>query len=280
MSATTATPASGIEGYREYLRERNGEADLLNRRLARREAFFAEIEASPIRSRRSFDTGAFEHGMRTRRPAEDISPELAFLLATAKLNQAERFGVGLGETYGKNSSGDTLPERVHMELEEHYHTRLLAYVLDIFGLPFRVTPPPFVIRQFVKATVFIPERSSFAFVGASEMAGCAMFDLLGQAGASLFADEPEVADRIRLLYGEILTDEIGHVGYCAARCSVAGRRIMRLLYRPIARLFARQTPEILRVVSPATLRERLGHPFDFTDFSEHLSRAPFVAARP
>jgi hypothetical protein len=24
-----------------------------------------------------------------------------------------------------------------MELEEHYHTRLLAYVLDIFGLPFQ-----------------------------------------------------------------------------------------------------------------------------------------------
>jgi len=92
-----------------------------------------------------------------------------------------------------------------MELEEHYHTRLLAYVLDMFGLPFRVTPPAFVMRQFVKLAVFIPENRSFAFVGASEMAGCAMFDLLGQAGAALFADEPDVADRIQLLYGEILT---------------------------------------------------------------------------
>jgi hypothetical protein len=269
-----------IEGYRQYLAERNGEADLLNRRLAHREEFFAKIEANPIRSRRSIDAEAFELGMRTRRPAQDISPELAFLLATAKLNQAERFGVGLGETYGKNSSGDTLPERVHMELEEHYHTRLLAYVLDMFGLPFRVTPPPFVMRQFVKLAVFIPEERSFAFVGASEMAGCAMFDLLGQAGMSLFADEPEVAERIGLLYGEILTDEIGHVGYCAARCSDTGRGIMRLLYRPIARLFARQTPEILRVVSVDALNERLSHPFDFADFEEHLASAPFVAARP
>src|SRR3974390_1931685 len=226
---TTLVAASGIQGYREYLQERNGEADLLNRRLARREEFFADIEANPVRSGRTIDADAFERGMRTRRPANDISPELAFVLATAKLNQAERFGVGLGETYGKNSTGDTLPERVHMELEEHYHTRLLAYVLDIFGLPFRVTPPAFVMRQFVKLAVFIPEDRSFAFVGASEMAGCAMFDLLGQAGSALFADEPEVADRIRLLYGEILTDEIGHVGYCAARCSDAGRGMMRLL---------------------------------------------------
>lgn len=192
-----AAATEGIEGYRKYLDERNGDADLLNRRLAHREAFFADIEAHPVRSRRSIDADAFERGMRTRRLASDISAELAFLLATAKLNQAERFGVGLGETYGKNSADGTLPERVHMELEEHYHTRLLAYVLDIFGLPFRVAPPAFVMRQFVKLAVFIPEGRSFAFVGASEMAGCAMFDLLGQAGADLFADEPEVADRIR-----------------------------------------------------------------------------------
>lgn len=269
-----------IEGYREYLAERNGEADLLNRRLAHREAFFADLEANPIRSGRTIDAALFERGMRTRCPDKDIPPELAFVLATAKLNQAERFGVGLGETYGKNSAGGTLPERVHMELEEHYHTRLLAYVLDIFGLPFRVTPPAFVMRQFVKMAVFIPENRSFAFVGASEMAGCALFDLLGQAGAALFADEPEVAGRIRLLYGEILTDEIGHVGYCAARCSEAGRGVMRLLYRPIARLFARQTPEILRVVSGEGLNARLSHPFDFADFEEHLASAPFVAARP
>jgi hypothetical protein len=277
---TTVDTSEGIEGYREYLAERNGEADLLNRRLAHREEFFAKIEANPIQSQRTIDPDAFERGMRTRRPANNISTELAFLLATAKLNQAERFGVGLGETYGKNSARDALPERVYLELEEHYHTRLLAYVLDIFDLPFRVTPPPFVVRQFVKLTVFVPEGPSFPFVGGAEMAGCAMFDLLGQAGATLFADEPEVADRIRLLYDEILTDEIGHVGYCAARCSDFGRSVMRLLYRPIARLFAKQTPEILRVVGRSALDERLGHRFDFADFTDRLSSAPYVAARP
>ena len=75
---------------------------------------------------------------------------MLFLLATAKLNQAERFGVGLGETYGLNSDDEPPPERVYLELEEHYHTRLLAYVLDVFDLTFQVVPPPFVMRQFVK----------------------------------------------------------------------------------------------------------------------------------
>jgi hypothetical protein len=269
-----------IEGYRSYLAERNGEANLLNRRLAHREEFFAGIEEIPIRSKRAIDVDAFERGMRSRRPAPGLSPELAFLLATAKLNQAERFGVGLGEIYGRNSGGEVLPERVYQELEEHYHTRLLAYVLDMFDLPFRVTPPSFVMRQFVKLAVFVPERPSFPFVGAAEMAGCAMFDLLGQAGSELFADEPEVAERIRLLYGEILTDEIGHVGYCAARCSNVGRAAMRVLYPPFARLFARQTPEILRAVAPSTLTARLREPFDIASFSDRLTNRPFVVMQP
>jgi hypothetical protein len=50
--------------------------------------------------------------------------------------------------------------------------------LDVFGLTFRVVPPPFVMRQFVKIGVFLPERLGVLFVGAAEMAGCVMFDEL------------------------------------------------------------------------------------------------------
>ena len=53
--------------------------------------------------------------------------------------------------------------------------------------------------------------------------------------SSQFADEPEVAERVTLLYREILT-EVGHVGYCASRCTAAERAIMRWLYPRIARL--------------------------------------------
>ena len=117
--------------------------------------------------------------------------------ATAKLNQAERFGVGLGETCGLNSDEDLPPERLDLELEQHYHTRLLAHVLDVFDLTFQVVPPPFVMRQFVKTGVFLPERLGILFVGAAEMAGCAMFDELRRVGIELFADEPKAAERSR-----------------------------------------------------------------------------------
>ena len=150
----------------------------------------------------------------------------------------------------------------------------------MFGLPFQVVPPPFVMRQFVKLNVFIPERIAFAFVGAGEMAGCIMFDELRRVGVELFADEPDVAARIERLYSEILTDEVGHVGYCAARCSSAERAVMRWLYPRFGRLFARQTAEISMLIDPKKLHARLGQPFNVDQLTAGLPNETFLAAHP
>ncbi|OBK51338.1 hypothetical protein A5656_26210 [Mycobacterium gordonae] len=271
---------TSIEGYRDFLARRDGEADLLNRRLAKREQFFEELEANPVRSAHPADRATFLRNLRRRRPEPGLDRKMLFLLATAKLNQAERFGVGLGETYGRNSDESLPPENVYLELEEHYHTRLLAYALDVFDLTFQVVPPPFVLRQFVKTGVFIPERLSFMFVGAAEMAGCIMFDELRRAGASLFVDEPAVAERIELLYTEILTDEIGHVGYCASRCTAGERAVMRRLYPWIGRLFARQTAEISLLVDVKALNARLDRPFDVEELTAGLTNETYLVAHP
>jgi hypothetical protein len=271
---------TGIDGYRIYLARRDGDADLLHRRLANREEFFTSLEADPVRSARRIDRAVFLRNLRRRRPEPGLSREMLFLLATAKLNQAERFGVDLGDTYGRIGGEDEPPERIYLALEEHYHTRLLAYVLDIFGLPFQVVVPPFVMRQFVKMEVFLPERFGYPFVGAAEMAGCIMFDELRRVGVELFADEPDVAARIDGLYSEILTDELGHVGYCAARCSGAERPVMRWLYPRFGRLFARQTAEISLLIDPAKLHARLDAPFDADGLAACVPNETFVAAHP
>ncbi len=271
---------TGIEGYRDFLARRDGEADLLNRRLANREEFFQQLEAKPVRSSHPADRTTFLRNLRRRRPEAGLDKKMLFLLATAKLNQAERFGVGLGETYGRNSDENLPPENVYLELEEHYHTRLLAYALDVFDLTFQVVPPPFVMRQFVKMGVFLPERLGFLFVGAAEMAGCVMFDELRRVGIEIFADEPEVSERIELLYSDILTDEIGHVGYCASRCTPAERAVMRRIYPLIGRLFARQTVEISLLIDPQEIRARLDRPFKIQELTAELKNETYLVTHP
>jgi hypothetical protein len=150
----------------------------------------------------------------------------------------------------------------------------------MFGLPFQVVAPPFVMRQFVKIAVFFPERFGLPFVGAAEMAGCVMFDELRRVGVELFADEPQVAARIERLYSEILTDELGHVGYCAARCTPVQRAMMRWLYPRFGRLFANQTAEIGRLTDPDELHARLERPFDVEGLAAGLLNETFVAAHP
>jgi hypothetical protein len=112
------------------------------------------------------------------------------------------------------------------------------------------------------------------------MAGCIMFDELRRVGVELFADEPDVAARIERLYSEILTDEIGHVGYCAARCTAAERAVMRWLYPRFGRLFARETAEIGLLLDPKKLHARLDEPFDVDELSSGLPNETFLAAHP
>lgn len=280
MSTVTLPAATGIDGYRSYLIERDGDADLLNRRLSGREDFFALIESQPVASATAMDRAVFLRNLAKRKPEPGLSPQMYFLLATAKLNQAERFGVGLGETYGRNSGASVPVERVYLELEEHYHTRLLAYVLDMFGLPFQTVPPARLLRHLVKTAVFVPRWLAAPFVGGAEMAGCAMFSLLGARGCELFADEPAVAARIGTLYNEILTDEIGHVGYAAASCNSFGRAIMRRLYPLVGRFVARSTPELALVLSRKTIRTHLDAPFDAETYTQQLPNRPFLARHP
>ncbi len=147
-----------IDGYRTYLAERNGEADLLNRRLDRREEFFTEIEAHPIRSERTVDAEAFERGVRSKRPAKDLSPELAFLLATAKLNQAERFGVGLGETYGQQRCGPAAGTGVSRTRRALPHP--LIGVRPGHLRPSLPSRPPFVRHAAVREDQRLPSRRS------------------------------------------------------------------------------------------------------------------------
>ncbi|MGH3563715.1 MAG: hypothetical protein ACRDTN_18495, partial [Mycobacterium sp.] len=132
----------------------------------------------------------------------------------------------------------------------------------------------------VKIGVFLPERLGASFVGAAEMVGCVMFHELRRVGVELFADEPEVAARIEQLYSEILTDEVGHVGYCAARCTPVERTLMRWLYPRLGRLFARQIVELSLLIDPEELRARLDRPFDVDELIAGLSNETFLAAHP
>jgi hypothetical protein len=270
------TVAEAASGYLTFLTARDGEADLLRHTLSRREAFFERLAREPVASRRATDRATFLLNLARRRPMPGLDARMLWLLATAKANQAERFGVGLAELYGKLDTTD--PVRIHVSLQEHYHTRILADVVAMFGLPVHAKPPPLAARVIVRVIIGIPEGWNLPLAGAGEMAGCVIFRALRDRGVELFADEPAVGARIRLLYDEILADEIGHVGYLAAVLGPAGRAVMRGLYRVLGHRLAGQLPELVRLFGRRELARRFPATFSLDAMAAELSGRAYAAA--
>ncbi len=256
---------AAIHGYLRFLETRDGEVDIYAETLSERESFFRDIEAKPVRSRHEFDREVFLRNVTRPRIEPGLDERMAWVVATTKANQSERFGVELTKLYGRiNLEGEERPEGIHVVLQETYHTRVLADVVSIFGLPVPHCPPPAHIRFMIKMMVFSPFPRSFTMplVGMSEMMGCVMFGALRDRGMALFADEPEVVERIRVLFNEILADEICHVGLVDAGLGRFGRTVMRGLYRLVGRRMALGTPEFVAAIGRKEILRRLAEPFD------------------
>jgi hypothetical protein len=262
--------------YLAFLVARDGAPDMARHTLARREELFERLAGAPLRSRRGLDHACFDRNLARRRPEAGLDRRMLWLLATAKANQAERFGVGLAELYGKVDVDD--PVRVHLALQEHYHTRILGDVVAVFGLTARPRPPALVARALVRLLVATPEPWTRPLTGCAEMVGCLVFRALRDAGVELFADEPAVAGRIALIYDEILGDEIGHVGYVASLLGPGGRRLMRGLYRALGFRLGAQIPELVALVGRPELRRRFRAAFRLEEMAAALPGRAYVVA--
>lgn len=267
------------EGYLRFLAERDGTPDLGRRTLSRREAFFGALAEAPVRSDTPIDRAAYLRNLDRRRPEPGLDPRLLWLLAAARANQAERFGVGLGELYGRITP-DGEPVRLHVTLQEVYHTRILADVVGIFGLPVSRRPPGLATRALIHLMVRTPEGWQLPLIGAGEMVGCVAFRALRDRGVELFVHEPAVAERIRRLFDEILGDEIGHVGFIAAQLDARGRAVMRGLHRLLAVPLARQMPALQPLLGRRELRRIFHAVFRLDVMAAELPGLAYVAARP
>jgi hypothetical protein len=269
----------GTDGYLRFLVERDGEPDLARRTLERREAFFAALAAEPLRAAVPVDRAAYLRNLNRRRPEDGLDARILWLLATAHANQAERFGVGLAELYGLvTPESDRV--RLHVTLQEMYHTRILGDVLALFDLPMRHRPPGIGTRAMTHLMVRTPERWHLPLVGAAEMVGCVMFETLRDRGLELFACDSEVAARIRRLFDEILGDELGHVGFIASLLGPLGRATMRWLHRMLAVPLAHGVPAMVALLGRRELRRRFRTDFRPDRLAATLPGLAYVAAHP
>jgi hypothetical protein len=220
------------ERYLAFVHDRDGEPDLTRRTLARREAWFAEFRRRgvPAWTGERIDPGDFKRWHLGERTLRDASPLCVWLVAIARANEGEEWGVDYlldrGGFQGLGKHGHLMP-RDFADLEETYHTRIFKEIVRLFGLDFELRPPPRPIQQSVKLMAYLPESLSFTLLAAGELMGTIAFLELAERAERLLKDHPATIACIRDLLDEILIDEVGHVTYLLGSMGPARLSVVR-----------------------------------------------------
>jgi hypothetical protein len=258
--------------YLQYLEQRDGTLDYATHTLSRRELDRARFARDPVRWQGTVDADGFRRSQGRRVPEPGLPPLVLWLLATAKANRGERFGVDRSFATGALGRSADPCER-YVETEEHYHTQILLEVVRLFGIEAEMPPPSVFLRATIEGMVRLPRELSLPLVYCGEIVGSVGFLLLLEVGRSLTAAQPAVQRRVEELFGQILVDEIGHVAYCRARLGTAGMLAARALLPLVSRALFSDVPELALLVPPERLREEVRR-FDVAALAAPCPHAP------
>jgi hypothetical protein len=236
-------------GFLAYVQQRDGEVDLAREWLSQREAYFEQNKTEPVRSARQIDSAKFTRNLSTTKIDPDLDDMMLWLLATAKANRSERYGIEISKTTRLGGVKASLNEPlVYLTVEEFYHTRVLLDAVKVFGLNIEMEPPVSRFNRLaIQGIVYLPEKVAAPLALAGEVLGVIAFTLLRDKAAELFADEPKVVERIQSLYNQILVDEIGHVAYARATNGWLGLKVAELIQPVLVKTMLREVPELVKL---------------------------------
>ncbi len=245
--------------YLEELRRRDGIPDIHNKTLSEREPFFRDLETRRVRRTGPpvMDQARFSAHETQHRPDEGLKPAELWALAVAKANRSERFGVEYSLARKGEAAYPPDDPMTYVEIEEFYHTRVLRDVVETIGLTMRMIPPRSFTRWMIQSMSRLPKSISNILVFCGELAGVAVFRLLGQKARELFQDQPEPLQRIESLFQQILTDEIGHVHFVHSKLGRVRLAIARMLLPLVVRSLASDLPELDRLFGHRALMQEI-----------------------
>lgn len=262
------------ELYLRYLKAREGRLDFEQRKLSKREPFFQRLHTDPVRARRPINQECFHRNHEAAKPEPGLSPQLLWLLAIAKANRTEYFGMEEHIVVNGILDGDDADTQSYVDMQEVYHTRILLDVLRCFALEIEVGRPNLATRVAVHTMVRLPKRMAMPLILCAELLATVVFRLLLDEGRVLFADDEPLWERVSTLLEQIMVDEMGHVCYCRARLGSAGLAVARRLLPSVAAALLSDQPEFAQLIGAREFERALAH-FDFDAAVQDCVEAPF-----
>jgi hypothetical protein len=268
-----------LHEYAQYLVERDGDVDLTQRTLSKREPTMLRYETTPA-SPRALDGGEFSRQYRDFDKRKPPSPEMLLLLALVKVNSAEAYGVeqNFQRVLARASkSHDDLELRILCE--ETYHTRILLSSANRYGIAVNETyQPPSAFRVMIGGIALSPPSIARPLTLAGEIVATLMFIKLIGITRKVLAHDPETRDAIEERLVEITTDERGHISYNRMLSGPLELAQTRMLLPIVARILSTTLPELLALGAyPTEVLSDIPLLSDSKRLPESIRRESFVA---
>jgi hypothetical protein len=241
--------AANFAGYWAHLRTQDGQLLEAERALAEKQRILARFQDRPVRTRRPLIAPErfYRNHVVMRDDPRTLDRPTLLLTFLYKFARHEWVGISAAweatPTFAESTHLTDKISRYHLA-EEFCHMRLFGEMFATFGLDAVEWVPlaPWVKRAYGTFTRMpAPLMAPAAFV--SELMGLTVYFHVDQILDDVLADEPAARQRVRELLYEIAVDELGHVGLRRNYMGAFGRRVARLLVRPMFFLFFRGMPE-------------------------------------
>ncbi len=234
--------------YTEYLKKRNGTPDFIAHTSSKRDEFFAQLDAQPtlVSAKGRLNQELFIRNQRAGTPEPGLDRRTLWAVCAANANLTEDYGVKYG--FEVKPLHDPDYPYSWVQIEENYHTRLLADCVRTLGGKMDLIPPKFGTRMLLNVLVKVPFYWSNVLILCAEAIGLVVFKGLQVQARELFADEPEAARRIDALFDQIIVDEIGHVRWVHSQMGQFRLSLTKLIIPWIARAFLRDLPDVCELL--------------------------------
>lgn len=271
--------AAKLREYGQYLIEHDGEMNIEERTLSKREAAVAKFETAPEQVR-ELDRSRFGKAYRTFDKRNLPDKEMLLLLSLVKVNAAEAYGV---EQNYQRTLARALKNNDDVELriicQETYHTRILLSSGKHYGV--EVTEPyqpPSAFRIMIGGITFSPQAIARPLILAGEIIATLSFIKLLGVARNVLAHDPQTRDAIEERLIEITTDERGHISYNRMLASPLELAQTRLILPLVARVLAFTIPEVVALGAfPSDILSELPLLNDLKRLPESVRRNSFVA---
>jgi len=273
--------AENFEDYWSYTQGHDGEILEEQRDLVKKKELLARYQRSPIRSRLPLTDPESFYRNYVKMVDDPRTLDLKTRLLTFLYKFARHEWVGiLGAWDGIPSIARSFRttdkiSRYHL-CEEFCHVRLFHEMFRTFHLDkVEWVPLGKWMGRVYQIFPHFPEwvMSPPAFV--SELMGLTLYLQVDAMLDTVFADEPEGRDRIRALLGEIVADELAHVGQRRNFLGPVGLRVARWMVKPMYRLFFRDIPEARHLFDIEQMVKD-GAAFDYNTISRDILEKSWV----